>query len=162
MLSNKQNIAYDLSLFEPRDKDLEKRKNNVVAMPKGKLDKKRKTKPLAAIGALITPFMVLSIVAIMIYSQVQLTELTDKINAASLDLAEQQSVYTQLSMKAESKFSLRAVEEVSKERLHMRKSEPSQIKYIKLSQGDKAEITQSSKCDGIIENISRTISSLLS
>ncbi len=164
MSTSKQNIAYDLSLFEAKPKESKDRKNNVVRLPKDKLEANRrlKIKPLTALCVLLMSFTVVSIVSIMVYSQVQLTELTDQIDIVSSQLAEKESIYTQLNMKAGSKFSLRAVEDISSSDLHMRKSEPSQIKYIKLSEGDKAEISNNSKCCGIIERISDAISNLLS
>lgn len=164
MSTGKQNVAYDLSLFEAKPKESKERKNNVVKLPKDKLEanRRKKVKPLQALCVCLMSFTAVSVVATMVYSQVQLTELTDQINVVSNELAEKESVYTQLNMKAGSKFSLRAIEDISKSNLNMRKSEPSQIKYIKLSEGDKAEIANSSKCCGIIEKISQAISNLLS
>ena len=109
---DKLNTAYDLSLFEDNPR-VRKKKNNVVKIPRKKIQAKRKRRLnsktvlcSAAISAIIV-----SVFSIMVYSQIQLTELTDKINTVDKTLAESQSTYTQLKMRAESKYSLPSVEE---------------------------------------------------
>lgn len=153
-MMDKRNSAYDLSLFEDKPKK-RKERSNVVKMPrkKWKIKTKRRLKLGTVLYTAIISSAIVSIFSVMIYGQVQLTELTDKINSSNKVLAESQSTYTQLKMKAESEFSLSSVEEYAENELFMRKIEPSQIEYIVLSNGDKAEIKNDLKKDSILDKI---------
>ena len=85
----------------------------------------------------------------------EINELTDKINTTSKELAESQSVYTQLKMKAESEVSLKAVEEFARNELFMFEVGPSQYNYISLSNGkDKSEIKNIAN-DSIFDKIKK-------
>lgn len=151
---DKRNSAYDLSLFEDKPQK-RNTQSNVVKIPrkKWKIKTKKKLKLGTALYIAIISSAIVSMFSSMIYGQVQLTELTDKINESNKVLAENQSIYTQLKMRSESKFSLKSVEEYAENELFMRKIEPSQIEYIVLSNGDKAEIKNDSKNDSIFDKI---------
>ena len=70
---------------------------------------------LAVIFGIAFAFIVVSI----IHGQVQLTELNQEIANAKTQLAEQQSVYTQLQMKVDSSISTAVVEEYARDNLNM-------------------------------------------
>ena len=101
------------------------------------------------------------IVASIIHGQVQLTELNQQISDAKAQLAEQQSVYTQLEMKVDSSISTTVVEDYAKNNLKMSKATNSQKEFIQLSDSDKAEVTLS-KDKNIFETIAEAVSSLWS
>lgn len=81
------------------------------------------------------------IVASIIHGQVQLTELDQEIADAKAQLAEQQSIYTQLEMKVDSSISTTVVEEYAEKELKMNKAANSQKEFVNLSDGDKAEVS---------------------
>lgn len=101
------------------------------------------------------------IVASIIHGQVQLTELNQEIADAKSELAEQQSVYTQLQMKVDSSISTTAVEDYARNKLHMSKATSSQKEFINLSDGDKAEVSMSAD-KNIFQSIAEAFSSLWS
>ena len=101
------------------------------------------------------------IVASIIHGQVQLTELNQEIADAKAQLAEQQSVYTQLEMKVDSSISTTVVEDYAKNNLKMNKATNSQKEFVQLSDSDKAEVTLSAD-KNIFETIAEAISSLWS
>ena len=101
------------------------------------------------------------IVASIIHGQVQLTELNQEISDAKAQLAEQQSVYTQLEMKVDSSISTSVVEDYAKNNLSMNKATNSQKEFVQLSDSDKAEVTLS-KDKNIFETIAEAFSSLWS
>ena len=143
-LENK-NVAYDFSLFEEAPQRAPQSKpNNVIQIPQEKLERnrRRKLKPFAVASFLVFTLISLAIVGTMIYSQVQLTELTAEINSKKTELAEAESLYTQLEMKAEAKLSLKKVEEYATQQLGMRKLESYQVEYITLSEGDKVVVNE--------------------
>lgn len=112
---------------------------------------------LAVVFGLAVAFIVVSI----IHGQVQLTELNQEIVNAKAELAEQQSVYTQLQMKVDSNISTAAVEEYAKDKLNMSKAANSQKEFVNLSEGDKAEVSMSSD-KNIFEAIADAFASLWS
>ena len=101
------------------------------------------------------------IVASIIHGQVQLTELNQEISDAKAQLAEQQSVYTQLEMKVDSSISTTVVEDYAKNNLNMNKATNSQKEFVQLSDSDKAEVTLS-KDKNLFETIAEAVSSLWS
>ena len=112
---------------------------------------------LAVIFGVAFAFIVVSI----IHGQVQLTELNQQIVNAKAELAEQQSVHTQLQMKVDSSISTAVVEEYARDKLNMSKAANSQKEFVNLSVGDKAEVTMS-KDKNIFEAIADAFASLWS
>ena len=78
--------------------------------------------------------------SIFLNGQVKLTELTEEITQVSKQLEENESIYTQLSMKKEEALSLNVVEQRAKNELKMKKIDASQIEYINVNCKDKAEV----------------------
>lgn len=151
MAGQNRNVAYDLSLFEPKPLERQEQKSNIVELPKEQLEKNRKNKvsPLRMIATFFVMAALVGVVTTIVYSQVQLTELTDQVNAAAKQLEESESVYTQLKMKSDSQFSLQTVETYAKDTLGMKKINQNQVVCISLSEGDKGEVLQESCCDWV-------------
>lgn len=139
---SKQNTAYDFSLFEPQRKELPQKPNNVIQLPQKQLEENRKLKrkPFRLIATFLSMALIVSLVGTMVYGQVQLTELTEQLNAATKQLDEQTSVHTQLKMRSDSLLSLQAAEGYAKDKLGMSKISYSQVVPIKLSEGDKGQV----------------------
>ena len=85
--------------------------------------------------------VMLGIVGTFVYGQVRLSELTNEINLSTTELAEQESLYTQLKMKSQSKLSL---------------------EYISLSQGDKGQVLEGDSSENWLTSIWNFIEQLLS
>ena len=176
------NLAYDLTLFEepeiiakkgePQPEKTEKAqaKEQVNKTAPEKTAKTKKSKKRArrrktgfariALGV-VAGLAIIVVVVSIIHAQVQLTELNQEIADARADLAEKQSVYTQLEMKVDSVISSSAVEQYAKETLNMSKASNSQKEFITLSQGDKAEVTMNAD-KNIFERIADAVASLWS
>lgn len=142
MAAQSHNEAYDLSLFEPKQLERREQNNNIIELPRERLEKNRKNKvkPLRAISTFFAMAVIVSIVGTMVYSQVQLTELTDQLNAATKQYEESQSVYTQLKMRSDSQLSLQTVENYAKEELGMKKINQNQVVCVSLSEGDRGQV----------------------
>lgn len=176
--------AYDFTLFEESFDSSEKvrgeaddrheaedggtqqnksRRNDRRAESKAKVKRMRRRRSNIAGIALgvIFGIAVAFIVASIIHGQVQLTELNQQISDAKAQLAEQQSVYTQLEMKVDSSISTSVVEDYAKNNLKMNKATNSQKEFIQLSDSDKAEVTLK-KDKNIFETIAEAVSSLWS
>ena len=138
------NNAYDISVFEDdnlENQDLHK-KNKVVKIPKKKIEqaKRRKRNPLKLTVGFLFSAVVVAVVGMIIYSQVQLTELNQKISEAQETLENSQSEYTQMQMNVDAKYTTSIIEEYAQDKLGMTKANSSQKEFVDLSSGDKAKI----------------------
>ncbi|MGN1051503.1 MAG: hypothetical protein ACI4QE_04315 [Acutalibacteraceae bacterium] len=147
------NAAYDFSLFEStapvrreapnRKKSAgRKRAENVVVIPQQKIEKirRRKHNPLMLLAGFTFGIVVVGVVAAIICGQIRLTELNQKIIAAESTLADAESVYTQMEMNVNAKYSTAIVDKYAQKNLGMSKVNSGQKEYVNLSSGDKAEI----------------------
>ena len=140
------NNAYDISVFE--DENLENQdlhyNNKVVKIPKKKIEqaKRRKRNPLKLTVGFLFSAVVVAVVGMIIYSQVQLTELNQKISEAQETLENSQSEYTQMQMNVDAKYTTSIIEEYAQDKLGMTKANNSQKEFVDLSSGDKAKVVE--------------------
>lgn len=179
--SHNHNLAYDLTLFEtPYDAPVARRKKKVsedaAALEGSGQDAKENTRRGAekrvkaarrkrnfgriALGVILG-VAVMAMIASIIHGQVRLTELNQEIIDARAELAEKQSVYTQLEMKVDSSVSTTVVENYAKDHLAMNKANNSQKEFVNLSDGDKAEVSMSED-KNIFERIGDALASIWS
>lgn len=163
------NKAYDFSMFEPKPRESvqpERRvqKNNVISLPEKELEKNRRPKlhPFKMLSFFLALFITVGTVGMLIYGQVQMTELTEKINTANKSLAESESVYTQLQMKSAAELSLDTVEDYATNELGMQKIEKNQVEYIGISGEDQGEVLNDFGNDNIFTSIWNWLQELLS
>lgn len=174
MSYNNRNAAYDLSLFEstavPLEKEPEKKKsnnqkakNNVVKISNEQIYtiRKRRHNPLKLAVGVVFGAVVTFVIATIIQGQVQLTELSKEIASANKELSIQQSIYTEMQMKANATLSPSVIDEYAVNKLGMTKAINSQKEFVNLSEGDKAEITQTQN-DNIFTTIANAIAGLWS
>lgn len=140
------NNAYYISVFEDENlenQDLHK-KNKVVKIPKKKIEqaKRRKRNPLKLTVSFLFSAVVVAVVGMIIYSQVQLTELNQKISEAQETLENSQSEYTQMQMNVDAKYTTSIIEEYAQDKLGMTKANSSQKEFVDLSSGDKAKVVE--------------------
>ena len=165
MASHNSNEAYDFALFEPnRQQEVPQKKDNIIELPIEKLEQNRRARvnPVKAVSGFLALAVMLGIVGTIVYGQVQLTELTEQLNAATKTLDEHKSVYTQLEMKSDSQLSLQTVENYAQDKLGMKKIEQSQVEPVELSKGDKTQVVQSGKGRNWLTSVWDSIVRLLS
>ena len=179
--SHNHNLAYDLTLFEapyegPQAKHRKRQSEDAVASDGGAAETQENTRTHGKarakqprrkrnIGRIVISVIigvaVMAMIASIIHGQVRLTELNQEIIDARSELAEKQSVYTQLEMKVDSSVSTTVVENYAKDHLAMNKANNSQKEFVSLSDGDKAEVTMTED-KNIFERIGDAIASLWS
>lgn len=164
--------AYDLSLFDTsaeetikvkKEKAKTKKKAKVVSLPEEEIHKIRfrKHSPWKILGGAAGVAIATGVVIAIIIGQVQLTELNQQIISAQSELADQQSVYTQMQMAVQSNLSTSGIQEYAEEQLGMTKATNAQKEFVTLSDGDKAEISQDTNGD-IFSQAAQAISGLWS
>ncbi|MDR3552934.1 MAG: hypothetical protein P4L75_07400 [Clostridia bacterium] len=153
-MAAKENLAYDLSLFEPREQRPSHRKTlRVLPAPKAR----HLEAALVLRCVAVSIFILLAAVAVMM-SHVQLTELGTQISSAQTRLTTAKSEQVRLDMLVESRMSLQNVEDYAVNRLGMQKIQSYQIQYININNADqvvvsKAGNTPSAVLDRIIAGI---------
>ncbi len=128
------------------------------------LEKNRRPKlhPFKMLSFFVALIFTVGTVGMLIYGQVQMTELTEKINTANKSLAESESIYTQLQMKSAAELSLDSVEDYAKNQLGMQKIEKNQVEYIGVSGGDQGQVLNGAEDENIFTAIWNWLQQLLS
>lgn len=140
------NTAYNFGMFEPKRRTEREpvpvRKNNVIELPRERLEENRRPKYSAwkLLPTLLSFLMIAGMAGAYIYGQVQLAELSDSMGGVTKQLAEDQSVYTQMKMKSEAQMSLGTMENYAENQLGMEKVNPKQVETVTLSGGDKTQV----------------------
>lgn len=151
-----QSEAYDFSLFEERstapvlEPQIEAQpqpRDNVVELPEqpepGKRPQARpRRNPLKMIAGALCFSLLFGTGITAVYSEVQLTELTDKINEVQNTLEEAESLEIQLRMQATQKMTDAQVEAYAIQQLGMGKMTGSQVVYMHVAQQDKGTVVQ--------------------
>ena len=123
------NVAYDLSLFSEENK----RKSNVLELSKMRIVKRKIKLKKISFRAKVISFLAFCIFSVgsIIFNQVRLTELTDKIRLKNQEINEKSSIYTQMEVKQNQNFSTDKIESFAKN-LNMQKADSSQVEYVDL------------------------------
>lgn len=153
MPSTRENVAYDLSLFAPREarEEAEQQAKQDQSAKKVKQQAKAVVHPAVVIRwTALALFIALSLAAMMMCN-VQLTKLNDEMAKSQAQLTAAQGEQVRLNMQLESRTSLSNVEDYAVNKLGLQKSNLSQITYIHLANQDKVEITP--KNENIFSNL---------
>jgi hypothetical protein len=124
-----------------------RRQGELVRLSEKELRKARRQglNPLRIVASLASVAVVFTLVMTMIYGQVQLTELTEKVNAAQTDLAELESMEVQLQMKAAASMDVDEIKTYAETELGMEQIKNSQVTYVNLAQQDSGAVVEETK-----------------
>lgn len=127
------------------------KKNNIVKMSSKQMEKNRRARinPFKVVVWAVSFCAVFGIVLSMVHSQVQLTELTNDVNAEFTALNEANSKSIYLNTKVRSNYDMAEVEKYVTESLGMTKMSEDQVSYVNLAQQDKGEVVLESKVSGV-------------
>lgn len=128
-----ENLAYDLSLFENRQRKVKPVPKELPRV----LPRSRLRTAVLLMGRVTAGIMVGLVLSAGIYSRVMLTETVDQLSRAEATLAELQSEQTRLKMQLDSKASIKNIEQYATGTLGLNRAEKYQINYIALSGDDK-------------------------
>ena len=120
--------AYDFDLFDSRDHgsaapklpepkapQKQKQKNNVVKLDEKQLRRSHRhsANTVKMLMNLAVVLVIVGAIGAVVFSQVQLTELTDEINTANESLSQEKSIAIQLEMQAASKLNTEEIEQIA-------------------------------------------------
>lgn len=132
----------------PEGEPLEEPGKKVVELPGKRERKKQEQKPnlwrnaLRIAKCLMVIGLVTGVSIAALCSEVQLTELNEKISDTRTQLEEAESLEVQLTMQAAGKMSDAQVEEYAEKELGMGKLSSSQVVYLHVAQQDKGTVVQ--------------------
>lgn len=134
-MAHNSSVAYDLSAYEaPKQR----------AKPELKVVKRARSGAAALFNLrILSSFaIVVSLLSLIIYNQVQLTEVTGQINRLTSELSELENENLKMTSELESTMSLRMIGEQAKSKLGMNRLDQYQTVYICLEQEDKVALTE--------------------
>ena len=161
--------AYDFDLFDSRDHgsavpklpepkapQKQKQKNNVVKLDEKQLRRSHRhsANTVKMLMNLAVVLVIVGAIGAVVFSQVQLTELTDEINTANESLSQE--------MQAASKLNTEEIEQIAREKLGMEKVADGQTSYISLTQDDEGTVVQAEKTPNLLDRIWQVLQSLFS
>lgn len=152
---SRSNLAYDFSRFDDRKQNARtttKQTAEIKVAPKSE-PKAHPVRVFALIAAIVV------VASAMIYSQVVLTELGDKVNAVTNDINIVKSENVRKATELDSKMSLKSVEEYAENNLGLVKLDQSRIEYVSLSEDNKIEITKE-KDDSFVDSVKKLFASV--
>lgn len=137
-MANRDNLAYDLSIFEEK-------KLRVVPKKKKAPEPKRKyaVAPAKVFKVVVVGAVLVGITAMMIFSKVQLAELTAQTQTVTKQLTELKNEESQLLMK--DKVSMQEIDEYAKTTLGMDTPQSSQIVFLNSETQDRVVRPEKSK-----------------
>ena len=140
MAQAKENVAYDLSLFEPRENRAEEQTEK-AAVKEQQTVRRAAVRPLAVLKwSTVSLLVLLSLTAVM-FGNVQINKLNNQTSTMRKQLSSAQSEQIRLSVSLESRTSLNNVENYAVSKLGLQKIGQYQIQYIHLADKDKVEVS---------------------
>lgn len=144
MAQAKENVAYDLSLFEPRENRAEEQ-TEAAAVKKQQAVRKPSVRPLAVLKWSAASLLVLLSLTAVMLGNVQINKLNNQANTMRKQMSNAQSEQIRLSVSLESRTSLSNVENYAVNKLGLQKIGQYQIQYVHLADKDKVEVSPESR-----------------
>jgi len=172
-MSRYSSAAYDLSLFEerrdntvrlealherePRREEQQAAREKVVGLPQQGKQKKPRRHFLRRGAAVLCFGVIFSTVTLVVYNQVQLTELTDQINTTTQQLEEAESLEVQLNMEVSQQMNGSQVEEYATQELGMKKVVSDQVTYVNVAEEDQGAVVRQASGGSFLDKLWSTV-----
>lgn len=144
MAAQRNNLAYDISVYEPTPERQQQRKI--------KVSRAKHEKSISAVKSFMVGMIALTILCAMLYGKVETNRLYSESAKLTKSLSEVQSENSRLQSQIDSKVSLNKIEEYATDRLGLQKLDKSQIQYMNTQKQDVTKVV-SSKSDSVFSKI---------
>ena len=134
----KGNLAYDLSVYEPRAKQAPKPQEPQIKMKKNAGHVRKES----AFKIFLKAAFILAVLCAVLYSKVESNTLFNEIHSLEQELKNLQSENITLAAEYESRTSLKNVEDYAENVLGLKKLDKSQIEYVELESDSVIEIVE--------------------
>lgn len=158
-------LAYDLSLFEPEAarkhyKDEAKKGNadsKVIKLENDASERvhKRKRNPVIIFGVAVLMAVVTAICGMILYNDVVINELNEKILDANQTIANQENLNAQYQLKIDRKLTDGIVKDYAENKLGMTRANAAQKEFVSLADGDKAEVIRDDEHETFLSRLAK-------
>ena len=130
-MANRSNLAYDLSVYEPKAKQqpVQQQEQNAIKMRKNPMPMARKE---SAFKFAFRAFLFLAVLCAVLYGKVETNSLFREISSLESELKTLQTENITLAAEYESRTSLKNVEDYAENVLGLKKLDKAQIEYVEL------------------------------
>lgn len=165
MASNRNSLAYDMSLFDetvvPAKKEITAEiAKNVTDIASARTQKRSKA---TAFRNIVATVFCAALAIFLIYSNAQVTEMVYNIKQEQANLGELKDEVKRLNVEIEKKFDLRTIEQTAREEYGMQKLSADQMTYIASDSVSHALLVQESEesiMDSLVRNITAAVTSV--
>lgn len=141
MATSRGNLAYDISVYEPKAKPSAEQQEK----PRISVKKNNAVRTQSASGFFITAITVVALAFAMLHGKVEINRLFGEITDLEDELKTIQSENLALAAEYESMTSLKNVEDYAQNVLGLKKLDKSQIQYIELPGNNVIEVVEEEK-----------------
>ncbi len=128
-MANRGNLAYDLSVYEPKQKPAEQ-EQPAIKMQKNPIPMAKKE---SAFKFAFRAFLILAVFCAVLYGKVETNSLFREISSLESELKSLQSENITLAAEYEARTSLKNVEDYAENVLGLKKLDKAQIEYVELT-----------------------------
>ena len=140
MANNRGNLAYDLSVYEPKKQPApQKQQDPNIKMKKNPVPVARRE---SAFKMFLKAFFILAVLCAVLYGKVESNALFSEIHDLEQELKNLKSENITLAAEYESRTSLKNVEEYAENVLGLKKLDNTQIEYVELPGNSVIEIVE--------------------
>lgn len=153
---DRQNVAYDLSMYESLLEQKPERQQK--PQQQAKTVKLKNKKAFKTALSVLSIAVVVSMIIGIIYTNSQITEITTNISAVQKEITELESEKAYLDFTLESRMSLNEIEDYAVNVLGMVKMDSTQVEYIEIESENKVEFSGDNLGDRIEEAVQPVLS----
>lgn len=138
-MANRGNLAYDLSVYEPKKKPSPQKQQSEIKMQKNPMPLARRE---SAFKFAFKAFLILLMLCAILYGKVETNALFGEISELESELKSLQTENITLAAEYESRTSLKNVEDYAENTLGLKKLDKSQIEYVEIPGDSVIEIVE--------------------
>ncbi|MBE6895144.1 MAG: hypothetical protein E7483_06055 [Ruminococcaceae bacterium] len=153
---DRQNVAYDLSMYESLLEQRPERQQK--PQQQAKTVKLKNKKAFKTALSVLSIAVVVSMIIGVIYTNSQITEITTNISQVQREITELESEKAYLEFTLESRMSLNEIEDYAVNVLGMVKMDSTQVEYIEIESENKVELNSDNLGDRIEEAVQPVLS----
>lgn len=140
MAANNGNLAYDLSVYEPKVKEPVREQK-----PKIQVNRNTQAKPMAVRRLMFCGIMAAFLGLAVLFGQVESNRLFGEISQLRAEIKTLNADNAALAAEYDSRTSLKSVEEYAKDTLGLQKLDKSQIQYVEFEGNGVIEVVETEK-----------------
>lgn len=162
-------LAYDLSLFEPETKksasdvksESPDKNNNIIKLDTDTSEKaqRRKRNPVLIMGISLLTIAVTAICGVIVYNNVVINELNEKILNANQTIENQNNLKAQYQLQIDRKLTAEMIQQYAEQNLGMVQANSAQKEFVSLADGDFGQVIDEGAGNTFFDSFARVFGS---